>query len=84
MEADWGVFVVMIAHHILILASHVDNCMVTGSSLTLIKAFKEEIGMCFKITDLGSISWLLGMKVTRDWKAHMISLPGVLHQRNPY
>jgi hypothetical protein len=74
MEADWGVFIVTIAHHILILVSHVDDCTVTGSSSTLIKAFKEEIGTRFKITDLGPISWLLGMKVTRDRKAHMISL----------
>ena len=74
MEVDWGVFVVMIAHHILILASHVDNCMVTGSSSTLIKVFKEEISMHFKITDLGPISWLLGMKVTCDRKARTISL----------
>ena len=74
MEADWGVFVAMMAHHILILASHIDDCMVTGSSSTLIKAFKEEIGTHFRITDLGLISWLLGMKVTRDQKAHTISL----------
>ena len=73
-EANWGVFIAMIAHHILILASHIDNCMVTGSSLTLIKAFKEEIGTHFRITDLGPISWLLGMKVTCDRKVHTISL----------
>ena len=48
MEADWGVFVAMMAHHILILASHIDDCMVTGSSSTLIKAFKEEIGTHFR------------------------------------
>ena len=58
-DGGWGVFIAMIAHHILILASHIDDCTVTGSSLTLIKAFKEEIGMQFKITDLGPISWLL-------------------------
>ena len=51
-EANWGVFIAMIAHHILILALHIDNCTVTGSSSTLIKAFKEEIGTHFRITDL--------------------------------
>ena len=74
MEADWEVFITMIAYHILILASHIDDCTVTGSSSTLIKVFKEEIGMCFRITDLGPISWLLGMKVTCNQKAHTISL----------
>lgn len=77
MEGDWGVFVATIAHHILILASHVDSCMVAGSSLILIKAFKGEIGSRCRITDLGPISWLLGMKVPRDRKTRKISLSQV-------
>jgi len=47
MEADWGVFIANIAEHLLILASHVDDCTITGSSSTLIKAFKDEIGTRF-------------------------------------
>ena len=74
MEVDWGVFITIVAEHILILASHMDDCTVTGSLLEVIKAFKEEIGTCFWITDLGPISWLLGMKVTRDHRNHTISL----------
>ena len=70
MEADWGMFVVNIAHHILILALHVDNCTVTGDSAPLIKVFKDEIGSHFQVTDLRPISWLLGMKVTHDCTAH--------------
>jgi hypothetical protein len=65
-EADWGVFTARIGKDMLVLASHVDNCTVTGTSAKLIRAFKAEIGERFKITDLGPISWLLGMKVTRD------------------
>jgi len=68
-ESDWGVFVAHIGQDILILASHVDDCTVTGSSSELIHAFKQEIGLRFKITDLGSISWLLGMKVVHDREA---------------
>ena len=74
MEADWRVFVVWIAEHILILASHIDDCTVTGSSPGLIKSFKGEIGSRFQITDLGPISWLLSMKVTQDRSARTISL----------
>ena len=74
MEVDWGVFVTIVAEHILILMSHVDDCMVTRSSLEVIKAFKEEIGTRFWITDLGPISWLLRMKVTRDCGNCTISL----------
>ena len=74
MEADWGVFVAIVAEHILILASHVDNCMITGSSLSLVKVFKDEIGTHFQITNLDLISWLLGMKVIRDREKCIISL----------
>ena len=79
MEADWGVFVTIVAEHILILASHVDDCMVTRSSLEVIKAFKEEIGTHFWISNLGPISWLLGMKVTSDCGNHTISLSQELY-----
>ena len=74
MEADWGVFIALIGAHILILASHIDDCTVTGSSRRLIRDFKAEIDSCFRITDLGPISWLLGMKVTRNRQTRTISL----------
>ena len=68
-HADWGVFYGQIGHDILVLASHVNDCTVTGNSATLIHSFKQEVGSRYKITDLGPISWLLGMKVTRDREA---------------
>lgn len=74
MESDWGVFVAHIGQDILILAAHVDDCTVMGSSSELIHTFKQEIGLRFKITDLGPISWLLGMKVVCDRKAQTITL----------
>ena len=65
--------------HLLILASHVDDCTVTGSSRELVKAFKDEIRSRFKITDLGPISWLLGMKVIRDRDARTIAISQQLY-----
>jgi len=65
-ESDWGVFYLHTGHDILLLASHVNDCTVTGSSPSLIKAFKDEIKARYKISDLGPINWLLGMKVTHD------------------
>ena len=73
-HADWGVFYRQIGHDILVLASHVDDCMLTGSSAALIRSFKQEVASRYKITDLGPIGWLLGMKVTRDRDARTISL----------
>ena len=74
MESDWGVFTAHIGQDILILAVHVDDCTITGSSKELIQEFKSKIASRFRITDLGPISWLLGMKVTRNREAHTISL----------
>ena len=65
-HSDWGIFYAHIGCDILILASHVDDCTLTGSSRELMELFKGEIGTRYKIADLGPISWLLGMKVTRD------------------
>ena len=42
-ESDWGVFYLHTGRDILLLASHVNDCMLTGSSPSLIKAFKDEI-----------------------------------------
>jgi len=58
----------------LILTSHVDDCTITGTSSELIHTFKDEIGSQFKITGLGPISWLLGMKVVHDRDARTITL----------
>ena len=73
-HADWGVFYGWIGQDILVLASHVDDCTITGSSPELICSFKVEIGLHYKITDLGPISWLLGMKVACNQDACTISL----------
>ncbi|KIN99446.1 hypothetical protein M404DRAFT_30492 [Pisolithus tinctorius Marx 270] len=73
-HAGWGVFYGHIGSEILILASHIDDCTVTGSSPSLIRSFKQEISTRFKISDLGPISWLLGMKVTWNREARTISL----------
>ena len=73
-HSDWGVFYTHIGHDILILASHVDDCTLTGSSCKLMGLFKNEIRARYKITDLGPISWVLGMKVIQDRVARTISL----------
>ena len=73
-HSDWGIFYAHIGHDILILASHVDDCMLTGSSRKLMGLFKDEIRARYKITDLGPISWILSMKVIRDRVARTISL----------
>ena len=73
-HSDWGLFYPHIGHDILILASHVDDCTVTSNSCELMGLFKDEIRAKYKITDLGPISWVLGMKVVHDRVTRTISL----------
>jgi len=53
-EADHGVFLQEVGEEkVVILAVHVDDCLVAGSSQVLLDGFKTEINMKYKMTDLG-------------------------------
>jgi hypothetical protein len=65
-EANFGVFHVHIGGDIILLTIYVDDCVLTGSNVGLLTEFKQKVGTIYKLTDLGPISWLLGIKVTRD------------------
>jgi transposase InsO family protein len=73
-DADPGVFYARVGQHIIIIAIHVDDCAITGSSKKLIESYKHKLNEKYPLTDLGPISWLLGIKVTRNREARMISL----------
>jgi len=73
-QADPGVFYLRNEGHICILVVHVDDCVFTGSSAELISDYKSKFNDRYALTDLGPISWLLGIKVTRDRDNRTISL----------
>ncbi|CDO76235.1 hypothetical protein BN946_scf184644.g9 [Trametes cinnabarina] len=73
-EADWGVFYKHEGEHLIVLAVHVDDCLLTGSSRRLLDDTKSKIGTVYKITDLGPVSWLLGIKISCDLEAGTLSL----------
>jgi transposase InsO family protein len=73
-SADPGVFLAKPEGQLLILAIHVDDCILTGSSPELIAQYKSKLNDCYALTDLGPIHWLLGIKITRDRPARTISL----------
>ena len=73
-EADHGVFYKEVGKDIIILALHVDDGMVTGSSVALINKFKVDMNAKYKLTDLGAANWLLGIKITRDSVNKTLSL----------
>ena len=73
-QADPGVFYLQIEVHIIILIIHVDDCVITGSSAKLIADYKAKFNARYALTDLGPVSWLLGLKVTRDRENRTICL----------
>jgi len=73
-QADPGVFYLRMEIHIIILIIHVDDCIITSSSATLMAEYKVRFNMRYALTDLGLVSWLLGLKVTRNCKNRTILL----------
>jgi len=65
-KADPGVFIAHIQEDVLILAVHVDDCVMTGSLSKLILLYKEKLHAWYALTDLGPVSWLLGIQVMRN------------------
>ena len=64
--ADPAVFYTQVGGDVVVLAIHVDDTMITGSTTKLVNEFKGWINEKFQITDLGSISWLLGLSIKWD------------------
>ena len=58
----------------LILAVHVDDCMLTGSSLKVIANYKLKIHSQYLLINLVPIYWLLGIKINWNHFAQTISL----------
>jgi Reverse transcriptase (RNA-dependent DNA polymerase) len=73
-EVDHAVFYIHAGKDILILAIHVNDCTMTGSSDDLIQSYNLKIKLKYDLTDLRPIHWLLGIKITCDCENHTISL----------
>ena len=78
-DADPGVFFAHDGEHVTILAIHVDDCLITGSSTNLISSYKEKLNSHYSLTDLGPVHWLLGLKITHNREARTISLSQTLY-----
>ena len=73
-EGNPAAFYVHMGNDIIILAIHVDDSTMTGSSAILQQEYKARINAKFELTDLGPISWLLGLAITRDRATRTLSL----------
>jgi hypothetical protein len=73
-EADPGIFFAHEGNDTTILAIHVNDCLITGSSPQLISNYKQKLNECYSLMDSGPVHWLLGIKITRNREARTISL----------
>jgi reverse transcriptase-like protein/gag-pre-integrase-like protein/integrase-like protein/Pol polyprotein len=69
-----GIFHLFSGTDILILAMYVDDCVITGSSIDLINEYKLKLNSKYLLMDLGTIHWLLGIKIIHNREAKTISL----------
>ncbi|CAA7270362.1 unnamed protein product [Cyclocybe aegerita] len=70
---DHGIFFARLNSEIVILAIHVNDCTITGSSQGLLNQFKTCINARYAMMDLGAISWLLRIQVRRDHEQRTIT-----------
>jgi Reverse transcriptase (RNA-dependent DNA polymerase) len=73
-RADPRIFIVQIGDSILLLAVHIDDCTMTGSSAKLIAIYKAKLHKRYVLMDLGPVNWLLGIQITHNHEAQTISL----------
>ena len=52
---------------LIILTRYVDDILITGKNPTLVEQNKKELKERFEMTDMGEVSRILGMEVTRDY-----------------
>jgi hypothetical protein len=65
-DVDQAVFHCKRNNDFMIMMVHVDDCTIILDSLVMICDFKQDVGAHVKITDLGDLHWLLGIKIIRE------------------
>jgi hypothetical protein len=78
-NVNQAVFLQLNSEHDTIVLAHIDNCTIAASSLELIVSFKDAIKEHVKITDLGELHWLLGIKICCDCETRSIHLSQCLY-----
>jgi hypothetical protein len=59
-------YVKKIEGDVLIVSLYVDDLLVTGSNLQQIERFKQDMMQAFEMSDLGLMSFFLGMEIKQD------------------
>lgn len=66
LDADHSLYMWMEDGDILALVIHVDDIVIASNSMEVLKEFKDAMAQTFEMTDLGELSFYLGIKIERD------------------
>jgi hypothetical protein len=72
--SDPCIYTFRTGHVFVMIALYVDDIPAACNDATWLASFKAQLGARFKINDMGDLSQLLGMHITRDHSARTISL----------
>ena len=50
-------------NEVMVIAVHIDNCMIATSSTQLINDFKAGLQKHVEVMDLGELHWMLGIEI---------------------
>ena len=59
---------------VVILNLYVDDLLIIGGNIQVIETIKEKLMGKFKMTDMGDVSLVLGMQVTRDRRRDSLTI----------
>ena len=74
LDADNCVYLHQQGSDIIIIALYVDDLLLFSNSLPRLSTYKKTLATEFTMTDMGEVSFVLGIKVTRDRAARTITL----------
>ena len=67
---------------LVILTLYVDDILITGKDPTLVEKKKKELKERFEMTDMGEVSHILGMEVTRDYDEGRLAITQTAYTNN--
>ena len=74
LHSDWSVYIRIKRDSIVIIGMSVDDLAIACKHIEELRIVIEEISKCFKITNLGELTWILACRVTRDRSKRLITI----------
>ncbi|GJX49338.1 retrotransposon protein, putative, ty1-copia subclass [Tanacetum coccineum] len=53
---------------------YVDDIIIMGNNIPSLQSVKDYLGKCFAMKDLGEVTFILGIKIYKDWSKRLIGI----------